>query len=713
MSSASSSDVKLEIGHVLFIDIVGYSKLLINEQSEQMQELREIVRGTEQFRTAEAEGKLLRLPTGDGGALVFRTNVEAPVLCALEIGKELKKHPELRVRMGIHSGPVNEITDLNEQANIAGAGINIAQRVMDCGDAGHILLSRHVAEDLEQYRQWQPHLHDLGECEVKHGVRIQAVNFYTADVGNPEVPEKLQQVKEKEQTVPAVPAAAVKPAGRSRVWIAAFVIVAAAVGAAGFYILSHRIGSKPILEKSVAVLPFENLSRDPDNAYFADGIQDEILARLSKIADLQVISRTSTQKYKSTPDNLREIAKQLGVSNILEGSVQKAADQVRVNVQLINAPNDTHLWSEIYDRKLTDMFAVESDIAKTIADTLQAKLSGSEHQAIAARPTENTEAHELYLKGRYFGGKRTAADLRRAIDYYNQALAKDPNYAAAYAGIANSYTLLQEYADLTAAEAFPKAQAAAARALAIDDKLGDAHAALGLVMVNADFKFEEAKAEFERAIELNPNSSESHYFFGTSVLLPLGQFDQAIAEIKHAIALDPFSVIKNANLGLAYFMARRYPEAISQLNKTAELDPSSRQVQSRLGTALLLSGDVPGAIAAYEKQRESARKEAQEREYYAVVLLAHLYGESGNREKALKLFDEAKQLEQRAGVVYAYGYALVQIGLGNKEEAIDWLERSYQAKENPWFKVDPFLDPLRGDPRFEALVQKVFGPKQK
>src|SRR5258708_25186976 len=219
MPSASSSDVKLEIGHVLFIDIVGYSKGLINEQSESLQKLKEIVRGTEQFRIAEAEGKLLRLPTADGDALVFRNSPEAPVLCAMEIAKALKSHPELHVRMGIHSGPVNEISDLNEQANIAGAGINIAQRVMDCGDAGHILLSKHVAEDLEQYRQWQPHLHDLGECEVKHGSRVHAVNFYTDDVGNPEVPEKFRQAKEKEQIVPAVLTAAVKPAARSRAWI--------------------------------------------------------------------------------------------------------------------------------------------------------------------------------------------------------------------------------------------------------------------------------------------------------------------------------------------------------------------------------------------------------------------------------------------------------------------------------------------------------------
>src|SRR5437588_5715526 len=229
MASTASSGVKLEIGHVLFIDIVGYSKLLITEQSELLRRLSDVARETEQFRSAEAEGKLVRLPTGDGMALVFRNSPEAPVQCALELSAGLKAHPELKVRMGIHSGPVNEVADVNERANITGAGINIAQRIMDCGDAGHILLSKHVADDLEQYPQWRSELHDLGECEVKHGVRIHAVNFYTGDVGNPEVPEKFRQVKEREQTVPSVPAAVAKPAGRSRAWIVALIIAAAAV----------------------------------------------------------------------------------------------------------------------------------------------------------------------------------------------------------------------------------------------------------------------------------------------------------------------------------------------------------------------------------------------------------------------------------------------------------------------------------------------------
>src|SRR5437870_1807097 len=293
----SGPEVKFEIGHVLFIDIVGYSKLLINEQSEQIQTLRKIVRGTEQLRLAEAAGKLLRLPTGDGGALVFRTSLEAPVLCALEISKELKKHPELRVRMGIHSGPVNEITDLNEQANIAGAGINIAQRVMDCGDAGHILLSKHVAEDLEQYRQWQPHLHDLGECEVKHGVRVSVVNLYTEELGNPELPEKFKQEAGAAKTTALISGSAAKSAGRrwAMIGVAVLVIAVVAIGLLLFPFKRSPTAatiSTTIPQKSIAVLPFENLSEEKANAYFADGIQDEILTRLAKIADLKVISRT-------------------------------------------------------------------------------------------------------------------------------------------------------------------------------------------------------------------------------------------------------------------------------------------------------------------------------------------------------------------------------------------------------------------------------------
>src|ERR1700736_4726349 len=434
----------------------------MHEQSEQLQKLKEIVRATEQFRLAESAGKLLRLPTGDGGALVFRNSQEAPVLCAIDISKALKAHPELRVRMGIHSGPVNEITDLNEQANIAGAGINIAQRVMDCGDAGHILLSKHVAEDLEHYARWRPYLHDLGESEVKHGQKLSLVNFCSDEIGNRELPQKCQIAQAK--TAGARPPRSYL--SRPGILIgAAILLVATIIGLLGLSRLIPTWRRTGIPGKSIAVLPFENLSQDPENAYFADGIQEEILTRLSKIADLKVISRTSTQRYKTKPDNLSEIAKQLGVANILEGTVQKSADQVRVNVQLISAKNDSHLWADKFDRKLTDIFAVESEIASKIADILQAQLTGSARKAIAARPTENSEAHDLYLRGRYFLGKRRAENFKKAIDYFNQAIAKDPNYALAYAGLSDCYDLLPQWSTVNRAEDVSKAKAAAIKAL--------------------------------------------------------------------------------------------------------------------------------------------------------------------------------------------------------------------------------------------------------
>src|SRR5215475_12401800 len=405
MAAETKKEIGLEIAHVLFIDIVGYSKLLIDEQRDYLHTLNEVVRETDSFRAAEAAGKLTRLPTGDGMALVFATTPDAPVSCALQVSKALRSHPELRVRMGIHSGPVSGITDVNERSNIAGAGINLAQRVMDCGDAGHILLSKHVADDLEQYRQWRSHLHDLGECEVKHDVRVHVVNFYTDELGNQAVPAKFQQIKAIGR--------------RSRSWIAAtLIIVAALAAAAGFYIFSHRIGSTPILEKSVAVLPFENLSSDKENAYFTDGVQDEILTDLAKIADLKVISRTSVMQYKSgLARNLRKIGEELGVAHVVEGSVQRAANKVRVSAQLIDVRNAAHLWGQTYDRDLADVFAIQSEIARAIADQLHAKLSPTEKAAIEQPPTQDLAAFDLYTRAKTltlqaaYEGPQTKNDL--------------------------------------------------------------------------------------------------------------------------------------------------------------------------------------------------------------------------------------------------------------------------------------------------------------
>ena len=458
-------------------------------------------------------------------------------------------------------------------------------------------------------------------------------------------------------------------------------------------------------EKSIAVLPFENLSEDKSNAYFADGIQDEILTRLSKIADLKVISRTSTEKYKSKPDNLREIAKQLGVSNILEGSVQKAADQVRVSVQLINATTDGHLWAEIYDRKLTDIFKVETDIAKTIAETLQAKLTGSEEHAISAKPTADAAAYQLYLKGRFFWGRRSGDNIPKAIEYFEEAIRQDPNYALAYAGLAEAWITLPGHASARLQDVKPKAKEAALKSLQIDDTLAGAHTALAQVLF-FDLDFAGAIKEFQRAIDLDPNYATAHHWYANGPLLALGRFDEAVAEGARAVELDPLSPIINVNQANNFIIAGRYDEAIHQIRKALELDPEFGYAHSNLGLALELKGDLPGAIAEFRRAHQLNG------DPLSLAYLGNLYGKTGNVTEAANILTELEQLT-KTKYVSAYAFALVQAGLGNRAEALRWLEKCYadRSQEIGYVRVDRLLDPLRDDPGFQNLVGRVFSGK--
>jgi TolB-like protein/Tfp pilus assembly protein PilF len=452
------------------------------------------------------------------------------------------------------------------------------------------------------------------------------------------------------------------------------------------------------------VLPFDNLSEEKGNAYFAEGIQDEILTRLAKVADLKVISRTSTQHFKSAPDNLPQIAKQLGVMHILEGSVQKAADQVRVNVQLVNAMTNAHLWADTYDRKLIDIFVVESEIAKTIADTLKAKLTGAEEQAIAKRPTEDPEAYEFYLKGRFFWNKRTGPDLQTAIQYFNQAIAKDSNYALAYAGLADAYALLPLYGAASSADSFPRAEAAAKKALEIDETLAEAHTSLAQILLFYDLDFANSAREFERAIALNPNYATARHWYADGPLASLGKFDKAIAELKRAQQLDPLSLIINADLGVELVNARRYDEGIAQLRKTIEMDPRFYYAHWNLGTALQFNGQLRDAFAEYKTAAELSD------DPLLLGLLAQAHAKLGQRGEAVKMLEQLQQLAGRRYVAN-YVFAILHMALGEKDKAIDRFERAYHNHAGPdliLIKVDPMLDPLRGDPRFEALVEKVF-----
>jgi TolB-like protein/Tfp pilus assembly protein PilF len=464
-----------------------------------------------------------------------------------------------------------------------------------------------------------------------------------------------------------------------------------------------------VSDKSVAVLPFTNLSRDPDNAYFAEGVRDELLARLSKAADLKVISIRSTEQLKSSLDDLSQIARKFGVANILAGSVQRSSDQVRVNVQLVRGENNAHLWADTFDRKLTDVFAVETEIARAVADTLQAKLTRSEQQAIAARPTDNTEAYQLYLKGRFFWNKRTGQNLNKAAAYFKSAIAADPKYALAYVGLADAYVLMPFYGAGAPQECYQKAKAAVKKALELDDTLAEAHASLAYVLHVYDLDFDGSTTEFQRAIELNPNYATAHHWYGIELLAPLGRFDEAIHEVKRGLELDPLSLPINGALGRTYYLARRYDEAIEQLRKTSEMDPGFYYTHWNLGSALAAKGAIGAAIEEYQKAR------ALNDDPFALALLARAYAFSGNRMEAEKILNQLKELSKER-YVSAYSFALVSLGLGNKEETLRWLEKGYEDRAGndlAYVRVEPLLDPLRGEPRFEALVEKVFAKAPK
>src|SRR5205809_541815 len=587
MSVEIKKEIQLEIAHVLFTDIVGYSKLSINDQHAAIEELTKIVRASEQFQRAEAANRLIRIPTGDGMVLVFYTNPEAPAQCAVEISCALKEHPRLQVRMGIHSGPVSGVVDVNERANLTGAGINIAKRVMDYGDAGHILLSKHVAEDLEEYEKWRPLLHDLGTCEVKHGMQVAIVNLWSDDVGNRQLPQKFQALRKQ----------------RTRVrWAGVAAALLLLVGIAAAFVLVSKKSARStsiVPEKSIAVLPFQNLSEDKANAYFADGIQEEILTRLAKIADLKVISRTSTQRYQSKPGNLTEIAKQLGVAHVLEGSVQKSGDAVRVNVQLIKAANDSHLWGDTFDRKLTDIFSVESEVAKAIAEQLRAKLTGQEEQVITAKPTDKPEAYDAYLRGLAYSLKafNTPANPLGAQKYLREAVRLDPKFALSWALL--SYIDAVGYITTTLQPTVAlreEVRQAAETALTLQPELGEAILAKGQYHYACLKDYNTAVRYFEQARQFLPNSSRIPESLAY-VTRRQGQWDRSEAYFNEAERLNPRDVGLLTQHALSYTYLRRFPEALRKLDQVLNITPDDIDTLALKAGIAQAQGDLPRASA--------------------------------------------------------------------------------------------------------------------
>ncbi len=618
-SAETKPDLPLEIAHLLLIDVVGYSKLLVNEQIELLQELNQIVRKTECFRSAETSGKLIRVPTGDGMALLFFRSPEEPVRCALEISRTLQDHPHIQVRMGVHSGPVNRVTDVNDKTNFAGSGINVAQRVLDCGDAGHILLSGHVAEDLAEYRHWQPYLHDLGECEVKHGLRLHLFNVYKDNLGNPQVPEKLKRGKRSKQ------ASAVRPITFPR-WPKIALVVALLVSAVALVISSliffHRRSAPPstsalpeatatswptaIPEKSIAVLPSENLSDEKENAYFADGVQDEILTGLARVADLKVISRTSTLQYKvGTEHNLREIGKALGVAHVLTGGVQRAGDRVRVSAQLIDARTDTQLWGERYDRDVADVFAIESELAGKIIAQLKSKLSAQEKAAIEQTPTADLAAHDLYIRAKTLIATAVYSTplqegLFEAVRMLNQAIERDPAFALAYYQLAHAHDLIY-FAGLDHTSArLAMADAAIQSLTRLLPNSGEAHLALAKHLYWGYHDYDHARRELSLAQKSLANDPLSFVLAGY-IDRRQGRWTESTQNLERAVGLDPQNPHALQQIAYSYYLLRRYADEARALDRAIAVIPKEAVLHaSRAEVELDWHADTRPLLSAIE-----------------------------------------------------------------------------------------------------------------
>ena len=790
MAEEDKTKLSLEIGHVLFIDIVGYSKLSISEQSAALDDLNEAARTSEEFQKAEAASRLLKIPTGDGIALVFYTSPEAPAQCAVEISRMLREHPHLQLRMGIHSGPVSGVVDVNERANLAGAGINIAQRVMGCGDAGHILLSKHVAEDLQEYKGWRPLLHDLGSCQVKHGLCLSVVNLHGDGVGNPQLPKKFQDLK--------------KHSARLR-WTVMTATLVTLAGIAAFILVFWKPPQPTSLvaEKSIAVLPFQNLSEEKANAFFADGVQDEILTDLAKIADLKVISRTSVMQYRTgATRNLRTIGEELGVAHLVEGSVQRTANRVRVNAQLIDARTDAHLWAHTYDRDLADVFVIQSEIAKAIADQLQAKLSPTEKAAIETPPTTDLAAFDLYSQAKNLilstnfsaaGGPK----ILQAVDLLNQAFARDPSFLLAQCQLAYAHDQLYFLGIDHTTVRLTLAQTAVDTAFRLQPDAGEAHLARAEHLYWGYLDYESALVELQNAHRTLPNDPRIFELTGY-IARRRGKHEEGLRNLERSLELDPRNFFTLQQIALSYLNLRRYSDEAAVLDRALSIKPDDVETivtralnisldqhadpqplhqtldevrakdpdaikgaadiwflcalaerdPVRASTALLSLGnnpfgndavrfyrsfgegligrmmkDEPKARAAFISARAEQEQQIQEQPDYgpALCVLGLIDAGLGRKEEALREGRRAIELlpvekDSINGAHMIEYFAIIAAWVGEKDVACEQLAKAQQLPgygtiTYGQLKLLPWWDPLRGDPRFEKIVESL-APKK-
>ncbi len=710
----------MEIGHVLFIDTVGYSKLLMDDQREIQDRLSQIVRGTEQFRIADTAGKLVRLPAGDGMALVFFNSPEAPLKCAIEISRALKGS-EIPLRMGIHSGPVNIVKDVDQRANIAGTGINMAQRIMDCADAGQILLSKRVAEDLAQSREWQPHLHDLGPCAMKHGVTISVVNFCNGEVGNAAVPEKLVKAREAQQLLATA-------SRRPMLWRKTLLIAATilALGLVGLLVYHRRSApaaeTELIPQNSIAVLPFQNFSDDKQNAFFADGIQDDILTALARIGGLRVISRSSVMQFRDpAAHTLRQVGKLLGVANVLEGSVRREGDRIVVNVQLVDALKDLHLWANRYERTLNDSLGLQGELAEEIARKLSIALSPEEKANLETKPTENADAYLIYLQANQIerGPDALLEDYKKAERLYVKATGLDPKFALAHARLASTRAeIFHYYEPLDSWKT--RARSSAETALQLQPSLGEAHLAIGQCIYWFEQDYDAALAEFATAQRLAPNNSETGGLIA-AIKRRQGKWDEALEGYRKMSRLDPQNPSIIRNLLFTCTSMRRWADSAHEAERMRAVAPDSIVAKTQQGyvdfwwkgdTTLLKSilAEIPAgtdpdgavttcrwdvAMIARDFATASQVVEASPLTEFSYLngsttpksfLQGCVYLAQGNPTAAQKLFEIARQNFENAvkespkSAERHANFSLVNAFMGRKEEAIREARRAVELK---------------------------------
>lgn len=638
----------LEIAHVLFMDIVAYSMMPMDQQRHRLRELQQIVLSTPGVIRAKSVDQLISLPTGDGMALVFFEDPEAPVRCALELSRALRSHPEIKLRMGLHTGPVFRVADVNANRNVAGGGINTAQRVMDCGDAGHILVSKAMVEVLGQLTSWGPSLHDLGETAVKHGVRIQLFNLYTDDVGNPKIPTKVRTTKlarkltsvsgrqvkasrfgsnqySRPQTAPKISDAPQSSSGTHtvhihlpqisrRTWLLVIggvlvaIVLAFAMPRAGNWILENLFGrcdpptGIPCLRdgEHLAVLPFVVQGDRNTLGYIAEGLGEELSRKLSALQKIQVVSTAASESaagvdLKGSPE---VIARNLGSNLVLQGTVLEAGGWVHVNVSLQDIAGRRRLWNQDFSDAVADVNLLNQtdQIYGQIVEHLKLKPT-PEEQARAARPTDKIEAYDLYLKGRNDARNRgDVAALKSAIDYYDEAVKKDSHFALAYSGLADANRLM--YRETKDASWASKALGAAQHAESLNESLPEVHLALGNVYRDTG-KNEDAIAEFERVKKLSPNSDEPWHLLGRTYTAE-GRRDEAIDALRKAILVNPSLVNQNA-LGIAYFQFGEYDKALSAFRHVTELDPDNYLGHQNIGAIYFQQAKYDEAIVAFQK----------------------------------------------------------------------------------------------------------------